>query len=82
MTFSKKTFEKAKQNAFDRLTGWATETKVPDRDYGIPRLQEDFKHVFKKIEWSKREKPTQIVKKEKETKVCGENVHNVCILSD
>ena len=69
MTLSKQAFEKAKQKAFDRITGWTTETKVADRDYGIPRLQEDFKHVFKKIEWKNRGKVTKVVQKEKETKV-------------
>ena len=55
MSFSKQSFDKAKQNVLDRLTGWATDTKQ-ENDGGIPRLHDEFKHAFKKIEWNNKGK--------------------------
>ena len=68
MTLSKQGFEKAKQNAFYRLTGWATDEKSK-RDGGIPRLQEGFKHAFKKIEWKKGKAAKQEEKDKKKLTV-------------
>ena len=67
MSLSKKAFEKAKQHALERLTGWATDTKADD-DGGILRLREQFKHAFQKIEWKKDGKATKAPTKDKKLK--------------
>ena len=83
MSLSKEFFEKAKRNALDRLTGWITDKKH-ENDGGIPRLQEDFKHAFRKIAWRKKgtreNLPLRNENAKKEQKKKNKQSDNVCFL--
>jgi hypothetical protein len=57
MSLSKKDFDRAKQKANERLTGWISNIKQQE-DFGIPKLQREFVNTFKKIEYI----PKDIVK--------------------
>lgn len=50
MPLYKDSFDKAKRHAHERLTGWITDIRQ-ENEAGIERLQRQFKHTFKKIEY-------------------------------
>lgn len=54
MSLSKEDFERAKGKANERLTGWISNVKQQN-DFGIPKLQREFIHTFKKIEYIPKE---------------------------
>jgi len=47
---SKTHLDNARKRRDERLTGWIKSIRT-ERDFGIPRLQREFAHVFKKIEY-------------------------------
>ncbi|KAL4230053.1 Cyclic nucleotide-binding domain-containing protein 2 [Mactra antiquata] len=58
MPFTKDSYKNAKWRADNRLTGWITDVKS-GRDTGIPKLQKEYRHVFKKIEHVPKDRQTK-----------------------
>ncbi|XP_053400486.1 uncharacterized protein LOC123556863 [Mercenaria mercenaria] len=54
MSLRKEDLDRAKRRANERLTGWVADIKMKD-DFGIPKLQREFIHTFKKIEYIPKE---------------------------
>ncbi|XP_052791973.1 uncharacterized protein LOC128226121 [Mya arenaria] len=50
MPLTKEGLEKAKKRRNERLSGWIRDVRQ-ENEFGIPRLQNQFRHIFQKIEW-------------------------------